>query len=283
MFQHLQKLLHYLSRRWVHVVLSVTVLLTIVGTSWQTTHAISLEDLIFNGIRIYEIFDISDEEEMAFGKEIDTRLKSENQIRVYADGSIEDYIDEIGRRLVRVSDRPDLRYTFQVVEDEGINAFATMGGYVYINTGLIRAADNEAQLASVVAHEIAHITERHAVDNLQQAAIAQGIVDVAGIDSNFIVQLGYELAIDRPRSRSAENEADAAGLEFLMDAGYAPIGMVDFFEKLGGGGLNIEFLSTHPDTNERIRNILSRIDFKTASEGDGLDSAAYEQNIRSIL
>ncbi|MDV3351943.1 M48 family metalloprotease [Leptothoe sp. LEGE 181152] len=98
------------------------------------------------------------------------------------------------------TERRQISYTFQVIEDDGVNAFATLGGFVYLNTGLLQTADNEAQLASVIAYEIAHVDRRHAVQQLQQAAIAQGILTAGGVDQSAAIALGVELALHRPNS-----------------------------------------------------------------------------------
>ena len=103
----------------------------------------------------------------------------------------------------------DVAYTFQVVKDDSINAFATAGGYVYVTTGLLKAADNEAQLAGVLPHEIGHIAERHLIEQMQETAIARGLTSAAGLDENTAVQLGVELALLRHNSRFDEFQAKA--------------------------------------------------------------------------
>ncbi|MFM7578978.1 MAG: M48 family metalloprotease, partial [Microcystaceae cyanobacterium] len=134
---------------------------------------------------------------------------------------LNEYINEIGQHLAQNSDRPDLPYTFQVVNDRAINAFATMGGFVYINTGTILAADNEAELASVIAHEIGHITARHSVTRMRDMALSQGLMTAAGLQESTIVNMGVQLAVNLPMSREAEMEADQLGLKMLTRAGYA--------------------------------------------------------------
>lgn len=185
--------------------------------------------------------------------------------------------------MAKTNQRPDIPYTFQVVDDENINAFATMGGFVYINTGLILAADNEAELASVVAHEIGHIVGRHAVEQMRQRAVSQGLLSAAGLDRSQAVQIGVELAVSRPNSRSDELEADRLGLENLRKANYAPAGMISFMEKLlRQGGSVPSFLSTHPGTSERIDALQQQIDPATAQVGDGLNQGAYKREIASL-
>lgn len=197
------------------------------------------------------------------------------QIRQYldlvTDTEINRYVQAIGERLVAT--RPDLDaadFTFFVVRNPEINAFALPGGYVGINSGLIIAASNEAELASVIAHETAHITQRHiarlyasqgnsgyktaatilaAILLSQQSAQAGQAALITGLAASRQSAINY--------TRIHEYEADRIGIQLLSDAGYNPRGMVDFFEVLRRRvALNtteqMEFLRTHPLTNNRI-------------------------------
>ncbi|HBL14669.1 MAG TPA: peptidase, partial [Cyanobacteria bacterium UBA11162] len=193
-----------LSRRSRHRVLYplVSLILTlslILGTA-QVSHANRWINLILQGVQIIQLSNISDRQEVEIGKQINQQLVGD-QVKLYSNSSINRYVDEIGQRLVKESDRPDLPYTFQVVDDKSINAGATMGGFIYINKGLITAADNEAQLASVIGHEIGHITRRHLIQQMRQTAIARGVAVAAGLDRNTLVNIGVELALKRPNGR----------------------------------------------------------------------------------
>ncbi|MFW6296835.1 MAG: M48 family metallopeptidase, partial [Halothece sp.] len=206
-------------RRWLYGLLSVITAFTIsIGTP-QTAQAISWLELLFRGVHIFQLSNLSAKQEVELGDQIHQQLVN-NQIDLYRGDQINNYVDRIGQRLAQYSTRPNIPYKFYVVRDDSINAFATMGGNVYMNTGLIKAADNEAQLASVVAHEIAHIDERHAVEQMRQRALAQGVLSAAGLDESTAVQIGVELALQRPNSREDEIEADQRGLEMLRAAGY---------------------------------------------------------------
>ena len=186
--------------------------------------------------------------------------------------------------MARNSARNEINYTFQVVDDDGINAFATMGGYVYLNKGLIARADNEAELASVIGHEIGHIVGKHSIKQLRQRAIAQGALSAAGVDRSQAVQIGVELAVNRRKSRKDELEADQLGLSNLTKAGYAPAGMLGFMQKLLEGGSRSvpTFVSTHPATSERIRRLQAEIPPERANQGKGLNNQAYKSQIRGI-
>lgn len=274
-------------RRWFYGCLSTFVALSLIITSANPTKAISIGDIIRGGIQVIQgvqIANMSDEDEVEFGSQIDAELR-QSEIRIFRDRELTAYIDQIGQRLAASSERPNIPYTFQVVRDDNINAFATAGGFVYVNSGLIKAADNEAQLASVMAHEIGHINNKHVLRSIKQAAIEQGIVTAAGMDRSTAVGLGVQLALNLPRSRNYEYEADESGLNTLVNAGYAPIGMVQFFNKLleKGGGSMPEFLSSHPNTGDRIASIQQALDPATASQGYGLDTVAYKSKIRSLV
>lgn len=270
-------------RRWFYPLLSFVVALSLCLVTPHPTQAqIPWRDLIFRGIQVIQLSNMSDRQEVQIGQQMNDRMVKA-QFRLYRNAQVTRYVDEIGQRLAAASDRPNIPYTFQVVQDDNVNAFATMGGFVYITTGLLKTADNEAQLASVVAHEIGHITSRHLAQQMRQAAISRGIVTAAGLDSSTAVNLGLELAISRPRSRKDELEADQKGLRMLAGAGYAQSGMIAFMEKLLDKPSAPSFLSTHPATSDRIAAIERTIDPRRANVGDGLDGTAYQSEIRPLL
>ncbi|TAF52496.1 MAG: M48 family peptidase [Oscillatoriales cyanobacterium] len=265
----------------------VTWLLTV--GSWlgavRAGYSFSLGDILPSAIEVLQLSTMSDEREVSIGSQIDAQLKANRNISIYNNTSVQQFVEDLGERLVAVSDRPDLSFTFQIVNDSSINAFATLGGFVYVNTGLIALAENEAELAGVVAHEIGHITEKHVIERMKQAAIARGVAGSTGVDDSVLVGIGYELALSLPSSRRAEYEADEVGLAMLEDAGYAPSGIVTFFEKLAaasGGGRPPTFLSTHPATESRIRRLNRQIDDSERNQGDGLDTAAYRRQVSPL-
>ncbi len=270
-------------KRWLYGVLSLLFSLSIIVGNAQPTRAISWIELLIRGAQIYQLSSISDSQEVQLGKEINQELIKSRKAKIYRNGEITRYVNQIGQRLARTSNRPKIPYTFQVVDDKSVNAFATMGGYVYINTGLMKKAENEAELASVIGHEIGHIAGRHAIKQMRETAIAQGVLSAAGLDSSQAVQIGVELALSRPNSRGDELEADRFGLENIKKSGYAPSGMVSFMKKLlQQGNSTPAFLSTHPATSERIKLLEKNIDSRTANVGKGLDNRAYKNKIRSL-
>ena len=244
-----------------------------------------LLDLIFQGIRYVQLSNLSDRDEVALGGQIDQQLKTQG-VRLYTGGpAISQYVKEIGQRLATSSDRPNLPYTFQVVADDGINAFATLGGFVYIQTGLIRAATNEAELAGVIAHEIGHITGRHGVERMRQAAIAEGITGALEVRQDTLVQLGVQLALALPNSREAEYDADRRGFHNLGRAGYDTRGFLTFMQTLERqGGSPPEFLSTHPNPGNRVQNLqaMAATGSYAGTAGVGTDGTAYRDRISHL-
>ena len=268
--------------RWLYPLTSITLTLSIVLSSTVATLAIPFPELIFRGIQVIQLSNLSARQEVAIGEQINQELLSK-QVKLFRNQEAQSYINQIGQRLVQASDRPNIPYTFQVIDDSSVNAFATMGGFVYVNTGLIAAASNEAELASVKAHEIGHIAGRHAIKQMRQAAVAAGVATAVGADQNKLVQIGVELALNRPKSREAEYEADRMGLATLARAGYAPRGAVDFMAKLLKSGSPPTILSTHPATGDRISAMQRLIDPSQVNSGDGLDSNSYRATVERIL
>ncbi len=272
-------------RSWLYSCLCLLVTVTVLLTHIQPGYGQSWLNLLFQGVQVIQLSTLSDSQEVKYGKQINEELIRTGQFRPSQNRELNRRIEQIGQRLARTSERPNLPYTFQVVDDSSINAFATMGGFVYINTGLIATAENEAELASVVAHEIAHVTARHSLNQMREVAISQGLMSAAGLRENTIVQLGVQLGVNLPHSRGAELEADQLGLKNLRNAGYAPIGMVTFMKKLmeKSGSSTPDFLNTHPATSDRVRALSQAVDDNRAYQGDGLDNQAYQQEIRRLL
>lgn len=198
-----------------------------------------------------------------------------SNVEIVEDPEIESYVQSLGYKLASLAQRQDLAFTFFVVKDPAINAFAAPGGWVGLNTGLIAAAESESELASVVAHEISHVTQRHIARSLQQsersniavlagmlAAIAIGTQSAEAGQAAAAAVLGSQVQNRLNFSRAYENEADRVGMQLLDGAGFDPAAMAVFFEKLQGASRYYrrppEYLSTHPVTSARIAEARSR-------------------------
>jgi predicted Zn-dependent protease len=274
----------FLRKRFFYPLISLVVAFSVCLTTPLPAQGLSLWDILFQGAQIIQLSNISEKQEIKLGKQINQQLLK-SDVKLYSNSQINNYIKRIGNRLEAQSTRKNIPYTFQVVKDDSINAFATTGGYVYINTGLIKAADNEAELASVVAHEMGHIEGNHVIEQMQKTAIARGLATAAGVENSRLVQLGVELGYRRPNSRGAEKEADQIGLRILTDVGYAPQGMVSFMRKLKSksGSRVPPFLSTHPSPNNRVQYLQSWVNAQRSKGNDGLSKTAYRRNIRPLL
>jgi predicted Zn-dependent protease len=219
-----------------------------------------------------QIFGLSESQEVELGQEAARQV--ERQQPILRDSQVTSYVNSIGQGLVRSSKRRDISYTFKVVNSSDINAFALPGGFVYVNRGLIEAADNESDLAGVISHEIGHVVGRHSAEQMKKAGIANlglGVLEaILGARSGAaagLAQVGSQIgasAAFMKFSRDDEREADRLGVRNLYDAGYNPAGMVTFFEKLGdlrkSQPSKLEtFFSTHPNPTERASNISREI------------------------
>lgn len=284
MFKNLFVFLAIKKRRLYYSLLSLIVAFALLMVNVVASYAFPWQDILIRGVQVFQLSTLSDAQEVQLGKQIRQELINSGKISLDNNRNLNNYLNEIGTRLTRFGDRPKLPYTFAIVRDNEVNAFATMGGFVYINTGLIKLAENEAELASVMAHEIGHITGRHSVKQMRQEAIAQGVLTATGLDQKQAVQIGVTLALELPHSRKHEYEADQLGLIMLTKAGYAPGAMVDFMLKLQKQSGNVPtILSTHPNSKDRAIALAQTIPRQSAYQGYGLDNEAYQRNIASIF
>jgi len=246
-------------------------------------HAIALALIVAFPIRASELPDLGESARTSFSEAQEARLGREimRQIRASRDylddAEITDYLNAVGDRLAASSPSPHRHFEFFVVRDATINAFALPGGYIGVHTGLISAARNESELAAVLAHEIAHVTQNHIarmVDVQKTSGLASlaalAVAILAARSNSQVSQAAVTLAgamnvqSQLDFSRDHEREADRVGLQILVQAGYAPAGMVSFFERLQAQGRLVEtsapaYLRTHPLTFQRIADMQNRV------------------------
>ena len=205
---------------------------------------------------------ISIEEEWQLGQQLSQDVA--RQVRLSNDSTLNQYVSGMGQRLVAQTPAPfnQLPWQFHVVEDPAINAFAIPGGHIYVHTGLIASADNAAELAGVIAHEISHVTARHSTEQItRQYGLSVLAGMVLGQDPGALKQIAAQIVAGGALarfSRAAEEEADELGIRAMAAAGYNPIGMATMFEELlenrqGQPGRVEQFFSTHPLTQDRAR------------------------------
>ncbi len=232
---------------------------------------------------------ISTQEEIEIGRRIAADVES--KATLYDDPATVAYVQEIGARIARVSDRQSVIYHYKVVDDhDTVNAFALPGGYIYVYTGLLRLAANEAELASVLAHETGHVAARHSAEHLSAAIGTELLLAlVLGQSPGLAASLGSEVlkgAGFSQMSQRDEHEADALGIAFMSRAGYDPGAMAAFLRKLDEqrerrpSSLSRLF-ATHPLTEDRIARAAALAD--AAGRGGRLGADAYPRRLARLL
>lgn len=206
------------------------------------------------------------QQDVQLGQEVAAEVRKKAVI--VNDPAINAYVNAVGKRLMASQEARDsgFNFTFQVLADPAINAFALPGGPMFINTGLLKAVDNEAELAGVMGHEMSHVILRHGTNQASKEkvielplALASQLMNNSSLMGQ-LTQLGISLGEGSALlkfSRSAESQADLMGTHLMAEGGYDPIQLAKFFDKLNsqGGASSIEFLSDHPNPENRSRAI----------------------------
>lgn len=218
-----------------------------------------------------EVSLVSEQQELQLGAQ--AHKQTIQQFGVYDEQPrINQMVDRVGQRIAAVSDRPDLNWTFTVLDSPMLNAMALPGGYIYITRGMLERMNSEDELAGVLGHEIAHVTARHAAQRISQAQLAQlglmiGSV-VAGPQATQaygdIAQMGAALLFQR-YSRQQESQSDLLGAAYMAEAGYNPIGSAEMLRTLarlrGEGASSIDqYFQSHPDPDKRVADVMSQVE-----------------------
>jgi predicted Zn-dependent protease len=242
---------------------------------------------------------ISEGQEIAMGREADQQIQQ--QLGLYPDQELQAYVNRVGQKLAAASERPKLPWTFRVVDDPVVNAFALPGGFIYVTRGLMTHLTSEAELASVLGHEIGHVTGRHSVEQMSKAQLAQ-IGLIAGMivkpelaSYGDLASTGLQLLFLK-FGRDHERQADDLGLRYLDREGYDPRQMGEVFQTLARvstqqkQGRIPTWLSTHPTPEGRVQRIDAHIaqsgrDFSKAVVGrerylQALDGVVFGENPR---
>jgi len=215
--------------------------------------------------------------------EVDKEFASSN-----INPQLQSYVTSVGKKIAAVSHTPQLDFSYKIVDHNSVNAFALPGGYIFITTGMLKELTNESQLAAICAHETVHVTARHAAARISEQTVVNamftlvssektaGAVQVAKVVNN-LAQLKF--------SREDEKEADQYGLDYLVKAGYSPYGMVETMEILNrqSGSRPIEFLSTHPNPENRIGLIQENIHNKGYKASGRVGAEDYQANVLNNL
>ena len=237
---------------------------------------------------------LSEEDELKLAEQVHSQVIRE--VRLIQNQPVNTYITNLGNQLARRSERPNLPWRFYVVDDKSVNAFATLGGRVYIHTGLIAATTTEAQLASVMGHEIGHIVGRHGLENVKRAqkigigaAAASILGAIIGGKAGSVVDLAGNLIAGgylMKHSRDAEREADFLGLYNLDHARFNTREMVSMFEILNRLSRNEpnsigSIMASHPAATERAQNTRREIEEHLGGSRDGITTTNDYVRIRA--
>ena len=212
-----------------------------------------------------ELSFLSEGDEIRLGRETDEQIVQE--LGLYDDPELAAWIDRTGQRLAAASERPQLPWTFRVVDDDTVNAFALPGGFIYMTRGILGYMNSEAQVVGVLGHEIGHVTARHSARQMTNATLAQIGLGVGSILSpevravSDLLQTGLGLLFLK-FSRDDESQADELGVRYAATAGYDPRELSGFFETIdrltsGGGRERLPtWLSTHPAPQNRVGRVM---------------------------
>lgn len=213
------------------------------------------------------------------------------------DAQITQYVERVGQRVAKNTERPDVQYKFFVLDTPTVNAFALPGGYVYVTRGILALANTEAQLASVLAHEVAHVTARHSAERYSHGVVTSlgAAILSAALDSSTAAQaasIGSELYITS-YSRKQESQADTLGIRYLDRAGYTPQAMAEFLNNLarytafeaqesGRENASAGYFSTHPQTEDRAAEA---IQVASATSGNATEAGreAYLKTVNGMV
>ena len=243
---------------------------------------------------------VSEAQEIEMGRQGSAQVIG--AIGLVPDAGLQTYVNEIGQGMARQSERPQLAWEFHVLEDASVNAFAMPGGYIFVTRGMLTHMTNEAQVASVLGHEIAHVTARHSVQQMsrqQLASLGLGLGSVLSptiADYGQVASLGLGLLF-LSYSRSHETQADQLGFHYALDRGYDTREMGHVFDmlrrdaQLAGAGRLPEWQSSHPDPGNRIQDVQRMVaaspeDFNAKRVGGDeflrhLDGMAYGEDPRA--
>ncbi len=226
--------------------------------------------------------------------EISTQLarEIESKQRILRDPEVADFVSDLGQRLVGALGRPDFRYTFRVVADSSVNAFGIGGGRIYVNSGLIAAADTEGQVAAALAHEIGHQVKRHVAKQISRQTVFENLARAAaGQNASQWINLAAGLGITTGQlyfGREAEREADAVMVDLMPRAGYDPREALAMFAKLraiegSDPGRVSAIFSAHPPTSERSEAIRRRLAGMRLEGGLERDSNRFHEVRRRLV
>jgi predicted Zn-dependent protease len=245
-------------------------------------------DLLKKGVGVVQALQpIGEDEEITMGEAVAVEAFSRFGGE-YRDERATRYINLVGKTIADVSDRPNLNLHFAIMNSQDQNAFAAPGGYIFVTIGLLKTLKNEAELAGVLAHEIAHITQKHMLETIRRGALLSNVSEVTmaamnkdpKMFSNVIDEITDKL-FTKGMDKDKEYDADVYGVEFAYRAGYHPGGLRDYLKTLKSqeGHAQSRFFSTHPSTSTRI----GKIEGLLGQYADGMKFPVLTKRFQSYL
>jgi len=272
------------------IILSITLLTTACGKKEEASSDPKFSfggafgGLVEGFLMSHKLKNLNPKEEAKLGADIHKQFIDAGQFKLYKNEILRTWITEIGYRLIPYLQRKEAEYRdpsyykFFVLDDDSPNAFATMGGFVYVTTGLLKFLDTEAALAGVVGHELAHIDKKHALDRMASNMLLMSVLKGADLgDAEFIANAALMFKFAK-NSRKKEFEADKYGLRYLQSSDYAAAEMLQFFQKIkqeGKSGVT-HFFSSHPSPDDRIEALEVMLKKQWDYSGIGLNEEDYD-------
>jgi predicted Zn-dependent protease len=238
---------------------------------------------------------LSESQEVEMGKE--AKVEAEQTYGVYkGKPELAQYVASVGKQLAAKSGRPNLPWSYEIVDDASVNAFALPGGPVFITRGILGHLNTEAEMAAVLGHETGHVAARHSANQMSKQQVAQlglgvgSILSPAVASAAQVAGAGLQLLFLK-YSRDDETQADELGFRYMTEAGYDPTQMIPLFQMLdavsseGGGGKTPEWLQTHPDPGNRLSATQQRLktELKGSTQGMKVERDKYMQMIDGIV
>jgi predicted Zn-dependent protease len=235
---------------------------------------------------------ISTAEEIRIGRDADSQISS--TMGIYENEPLEIYVRELGLRMAAVSERPQLPWSFRILDDDVVNAFALPGGFIYVTRGILAHCNSEAELAGIIGHEIGHVTARHSVIKLSRMQLTQlgfGLLEQALPESEglgMLAGIGTQLLFLK-FSREDELQADELGVRYMVRIGEDPRSLIDVMAMLErvslaqGGGTMPQWLSTHPTPGNRQANLAELIEPLDESAFNPVDMAGYVRRLDGLV
>jgi predicted Zn-dependent protease len=224
---------------------------------------------------------VSEAEERQIGEDVSQKIR--DKFGVVQDPAVHKYVTLVGMTLAKQSDRPNLAWTFVVLDTDGVNAFAAPGGIIHVTRGALGFAKNEAELAGILGHEIGHVAHKHTVNAIQKSKAIQMGSNAVGSRSTVLAQItdrAYAMVFENSFDRSDELDADMVAVQLAQKAGYAPKALGDFLTRLDDRNraqmTKNGMFASHPATKERIDKITQQAGKTNAAV---LVEARYKTNI----